>query len=60
MERESRTADVIALEPTICLKLSASHIKELIYGDPQIAVKLLEETMKRHRGTTQTGLTEKD
>jgi hypothetical protein len=56
VENESRTADVIAIEPTMCLKLSAIQLRELINLDPQIAIKLLEETVKRNRGITRSSL----
>jgi Cyclic nucleotide-binding domain len=51
-EQETRSADVIAIQPTMCLKLSASLLKESINIDPQIAVELLQEMIKRNRGIT--------
>jgi hypothetical protein len=50
-ENESRCADIIAIQPTTCVKITASQLRELIKIEPQIAVKLLEEMVKRNRAT---------
>jgi len=52
IQNESRSADVIAIQSTTCLKLTATYLKELIQVDPQIAIKLLEETVKRSHSIT--------
>jgi hypothetical protein len=57
VENEPRSADVIAVEPTKCLRLSAIQLKELVNLDPQVAVKILEEIVKRNRGITSASLT---
>jgi CRP/FNR family cyclic AMP-dependent transcriptional regulator len=59
-EHETRSADVLAVQPTMCLKLNAVQVKELINIEPQIAVKLLEETVKRNRGITRASLADED
>jgi CRP-like cAMP-binding protein len=59
-ENETRSADIIAVQPTTCLRLSAAQLKELINLNPQIAIKLLEETVKRNRGITRASLTEEE
>ena len=60
IQNESRSADVIATQSTICLKLQASYLKELIQADPQIAIKLLEETIKRNHSITKAALPAED
>jgi CRP-like cAMP-binding protein len=55
---EPRSADVVAIEPTMCLKLGASQIGELLGTDPQITTKLLNEMIKRNRATTRVSITE--
>ena len=55
---ESRSADVVAIQPTTCLKLSSSQLKELIEINPQIAIKLLEEMIKRNRTITKESAAE--
>jgi hypothetical protein len=57
-QHQTRSADVIAVQQTTCLKLSAAQLKELINLDPQIAVKLLEETVRRNRDVTRTSVDE--
>jgi CRP-like cAMP-binding protein len=57
-QNETRSADIIVVEPTKCLKITREHLKELIKIEPQIAVKLLEEMVKRNRGITKTNLDE--
>jgi CRP/FNR family cyclic AMP-dependent transcriptional regulator len=57
-EHQTRSADVIAVQPTTCLKLNAAQLKELINLDPQIAVTLLEETVRRNRDVTRTSIGE--
>jgi hypothetical protein len=59
-ENETRSADIIAVQPTKCLKLGATQLKELINLDPQIAIKLLEETVKRNRGVARASLIDEE
>lgn len=46
---EVRSADVVAIERTSCLIMSASQLKEFINANPEIAIKLLEEMIRRNR-----------
>jgi CRP/FNR family cyclic AMP-dependent transcriptional regulator len=57
-EHQTRSADVIAIQPTTCLKINSTQLKELINLDPQIALKLLEETVRRNRDVTRTSIDE--
>jgi hypothetical protein len=59
-ENESRTADITAVESTVCLKLRAAQLKELINIDSQIAVRLLQEMVKRNRGVPKSSLVAKE
>jgi hypothetical protein len=59
-EHETRSADVIAVQPTTCLELNAMQLRELINLDPQIAIRLLEETVKRNRGISRASLSEQE
>lgn len=46
---QTRSADVIALERTICLVLSNLQLRRLIGRTPSVALKLLEESTRRYR-----------
>ncbi len=49
---ESRAADVVAMEPTECLQLNGARFKELVEANPQIALRLIEELVRRYGKTT--------
>ena len=51
-----RSADVVALQPTTCLKLDSARLKELINLNPEIAIKLLDETVRRNRDLARESL----
>lgn len=55
-ENETRSADIMAVEPTTCLKITASQLKDLIKFEPQVGIKLIEEMVKRNRGVTKEGI----
>jgi hypothetical protein len=46
---EARSADIIAMQPTICLRLTKAQLREVIEKNPLVAIKLLEEVTKRYR-----------
>ncbi|HKW04197.1 MAG TPA: cyclic nucleotide-binding domain-containing protein [Nitrososphaerales archaeon] len=55
-ENETRSADIFAVEPIMCLKLTSTQLKDLIKYEPQIGIKIIEEMVKRNRGVTKEGI----
>ena len=53
IDNQPRSADVIALEPSRCLILSAWSFNALISENPKIAMKMLQEFVRRLRNTNQ-------
>ena len=47
LDGQPRTADVVALEPSRCLVLSAWSFKAIVSGHPKVALKLLQESVRR-------------
>jgi CRP-like cAMP-binding protein len=45
---EPRTADVVAVQPTACLKIGERVLRELMEANPQVASGLLEELIRRN------------
>jgi hypothetical protein len=54
-ENETRSADILAVEPTTCLMITSTQLKDLIKTEPQVGIKLIEEMVKRNRGVTKEG-----
>ena len=52
-EEQPRSADVITVEPSRVLFLSANAFKTLLFANPRIGLKMLQERSKRLRNTTQ-------
>jgi CRP-like cAMP-binding protein len=48
-EDESRSADVVAVQPGSCLVMTRGQLRELIESYPQIATKLVQEMIRRNR-----------
>jgi CRP-like cAMP-binding protein len=53
LDDQPRSADVVALEPTSCLVLNVFSFKSLIADNPKIALKLMQESVRRIRATNQ-------
>jgi len=52
-EEQPRSADVITVEPSRVLFLSANAFKTLLFANPRIGLKMLQELSRRLRNTTQ-------
>jgi len=46
---EPRSADIIAIQATTCLKISEAKLKQLMETNPQVTAGLFEETVRRNR-----------
>ena len=53
LDGQSRSADVVALEPSRCLALSSWNFNAIVSDHPKIALKLLQESTRRSRTNTQ-------
>jgi CRP/FNR family cyclic AMP-dependent transcriptional regulator len=51
LDNQPRSADVVVTEPTRCLTLSAWSFNALISENPRIALKMLQEFVRRLRAT---------
>src|SRR5208337_3738476 len=51
VDNQPRSADVVAIEPSRCLVLSAWSFNSLISKHPKIALKVLQEFVRRLRNT---------
>ncbi len=51
IDNQPRSADVVAVEPSKCLILSAWSFNALISEHPKIALKILQEFVRRLRST---------
>ena len=51
VDNQPRSADVVAIEPSRCLILSAWSFNALISEHPKIALKILQEFVRRLRDT---------
>jgi CRP/FNR family transcriptional regulator, cyclic AMP receptor protein len=51
VDNQPRSADVVAIEPSRCLVLTAWSFNALISEHPKIALKLLQEFVRRLRDT---------
>ena len=49
LDNQPRSADVVTVEPSRILFLSASSFKTLIFANPKIALKMLQEFVRRLR-----------
>jgi CRP-like cAMP-binding protein len=47
LDKEPRTADVVALEPSRCLALTAWTFESIVSSHPKMALKLLQESVRR-------------
>jgi len=54
LDGQPRSADVVALEPSRCLALTSWSFKSIVSEHPKIALKLLQESVRRLRTSTQT------
>jgi CRP/FNR family transcriptional regulator, cyclic AMP receptor protein len=54
LDGQPRSADVVALEKTSCLALSRSSFKTLIESNPDLALGILQEVVRRLRETTKS------
>jgi CRP-like cAMP-binding protein len=54
LDGQPRSADVVALEPTRCLALTSWSFKSIVSEYPKMALKLLQESVRRLRMNTQT------
>jgi len=54
LDGQPRSADVVALEPSRCLALTSWSFKSIVSEHPKMALKLLQESVRRLRMTTQT------
>ena len=54
LDGQPRTADVVALEPSRCLVLSAWSFKSIVSAQPKMALKLLQESVRRLSMNVQT------
>jgi CRP/FNR family transcriptional regulator, cyclic AMP receptor protein len=53
IDNQPRSADVVAIEPSRCLILSAWSFNALISENPKIALRMLQEFVRRLRTTNQ-------
>ncbi|HYW01070.1 MAG TPA: cyclic nucleotide-binding domain-containing protein [Candidatus Acidoferrum sp.] len=51
LDNQPRSADVVTVEPSRILFLSALSFKTLIFANPKIALKMLQEFVRRLRDT---------
>jgi CRP/FNR family cyclic AMP-dependent transcriptional regulator len=54
LDNQPRSADVVAVEPSRVLILSAWSFKALISDNPKIALKMLQEFVRRLRNTNKS------
>jgi CRP/FNR family cyclic AMP-dependent transcriptional regulator len=54
LDGQPRSADVVALEPLRCLALTSWSFKSMVSEHPKMALKLLQESVRRLRVNTQT------
>ena len=54
LDGQPRSADVVALEPSRCLALTSWSFKSIVSSHPKMALKLLQESVRRLRTNTQT------
>jgi CRP-like cAMP-binding protein len=54
LDGQPRSADVVALEPSRCLALTSWSFKSIVSEHPKMALKLLQESVRRLRMNTQT------
>jgi len=54
LDGQPRSADVVALEPSRCLALTSWSFKSIVSEHPKMALKLLQESVRRLRMSTQT------
>ena len=52
-DNQPRSADVVTTEPSRLLCLSPNSFKTLLFGNPKIALKMLQELSRRLRNTNQ-------
>jgi CRP-like cAMP-binding protein len=48
-----RSADVVALEPSKCLALASGSFKSIVFDHPNMALKLLQESVRRSQMNAQ-------
>jgi CRP/FNR family cyclic AMP-dependent transcriptional regulator len=53
LDGQPRSADVLALEPLRCLALTSWSFKSIVFNHPRMALKLLQESVRRLRMNTQ-------
>jgi CRP-like cAMP-binding protein len=53
LDGQPRSADVVALEPSKCLALSSWNFNSIVSDYPKMALKLLQESVRRSRTSTQ-------
>ena len=54
VDGQPRSADVVAVEPLRCLALTSWSFKSIVSEHPKMALKLLQESVRRLRMNTQT------
>lgn len=52
-DNQPRSADVVTIEPSRILVLSANSFKTLLFANPRIALKMLQELTRRLRNTNE-------
>jgi CRP-like cAMP-binding protein len=52
-DNQPRSADVVTIEPSRILFLSANSFKTMLFGNPKIALKMLQELTRRLRNTNE-------
>ena len=52
-DNQPRSADVVAIEPSRILILSANSFKTLLFANPKIALRMLQELARRLRTTNE-------
>ena len=53
LDGQPRIADVVALEPSRCLALSSWNFNSIVSDYPKIALKMLQESVRRSRVNAQ-------
>ena len=54
LDGQPRSADVVALEPSRCLALTSWSFKSIVSNQPKMALKLLQESVRRMSMNKQT------
>ena len=49
VEGEPRSADIVATQPTFCLRISGQQFRGVMRNNPEVSARILEEMIRRNR-----------